>query len=139
MGRKHRHSYLILIVRNGASTSVKGQLYSDVYDRLPNVLRPFLGTETFRKSNSAQTKKARNMQLYRFHVKIRRWHRLVEVVGWVAVFLANAIPSAVFNKHTDKEFETYVARFSLRKPRIMQLIKQHWFDAPDLISRVGGN
>ena len=128
-------SCLILIVSNDLSTSVKGQLYNEVYNRLPNVLRPFLGTETFHKSNSAQT---RNKQLYRFHVKIRRWHRLVEVVGWVAVFLANAIPSAVFYKQTNKEFETYIASFSLQKPRIMRLIKQHWFDAPDLIHHVGG-
>lgn len=139
MRRKRHHSYLILIVRSDLATSVKGQLYNDIYDRLSNVLRPFLGTETFRKCNSAQTKQARNKQLYRFHIKIRRWHRLVQVVGWIAVFLANAIPSAVFNKHMDKEFETYVARFSLRKSRIMGLIKQHWFDAPNLIHHVGGN
>jgi len=136
--RLSQYPYVILTVRNEPIGRVKTDLANELYHCVPQLLRPFLGTETLETASTKAISQTRKQKLYRFHRTVQRWHKIISVVGWVGVFLGHIIPPTVFTHYSDLDFEKFLGAFSIQRPKIFDLVDRHWPEAPKLIKMIGG-
>jgi hypothetical protein len=116
---------------------VKSHLAHEVYDEISPDLQSFIGTGALGSNSMEPISNGRKQQLYRFYRQLQRWHKIVTVVGWVAIFLGHTIPTSKITNSTNAEFDQLLSEFSLQRPRIFALIDRHWPEALTLIKMIG--
>lgn len=69
--------------------------------------------------------------------KMKRWHRIASIVGWVGILLSDWMLSHWVNEANDEVFERFVGFYATQRPTILEMLHKYWNDAPALLRMSG--